>query len=44
MVDKYVSEEKSAMNLGTTLGCDILLSEEKYMILGCVMNRQGKSY
>ena len=38
----YEPEEKVDMILGTTLGCYKFPFEDKFKILGCVMNRQGK--
>ena len=40
----YDSEEKSDMNLGTTSGCCKFPFEDKFKILGCAMNRDGKTY
>ena len=40
----YASEEKEDMILGTSEGCYIFPFEDEFRILGCVMNRQGKSH
>ena len=40
----YDSEEKSDMNLGTTSGCYTFPFEHTFKILGCALNRQGKTY
>ena len=39
----YPSEEKEEMMLGTSKGCYKFPFEEEFKILGCVMNRQGKT-
>ena len=39
----YASEEKIDMNLGTTTGCYTFPFEDTFKILGCAMNRQGKT-
>ena len=40
----YDSEEKVDMFLGTTSGCYKFRFEDEFKILGCAMNRQGKSH
>ena len=39
----YASEEKGDMVLGTSTGCYKFPCEDELRILGCVMNRQGKT-
>ena len=39
----YASEEKEEMILGTSTGCYKFPFEDEFRILGCVMNRQGKT-
>ena len=39
----YASEEKEDMILGTSKGCYKFPFEEDFKILGCMMNRQGKT-
>ena len=40
----YDSEEKIDMNLGTSSGCYTFPFEDTFKILGCAMNRQGKTH
>ena len=39
----YASEDKSDMILGTSQGCWKISFEDEFRILGCAMNRQGKT-
>ena len=39
----YASDEKDDMILGTSKGCYKFPFEDEFRILGCVMNRQGKT-
>ena len=39
----YASEERKDMILGTSKGCHKFSFEDESRILGCVMNRQGKT-
>ena len=39
----YDPEERIDVSIYTTTGCHTFLFEEKFRILGCAMNRQGKS-
>ena len=43
LTSTYVSEEKEDMTLGTSKGCYKFPFEDEFKILGCMMNRQGKT-
>ena len=44
MTSTYESEEKSDTNLGTTSGCYTFPFQENFKILGCAVDRHGKTY
>ena len=42
-ISTHDGEEKVDMIMGTTVGCHKFLFEEKFKILSCAVNRQGKT-